>query len=249
MSAEELPQKKEKKCAAGAPAWMVTYSDLVTLLLTFFVLLLSMSNVDPVRMSQASSSIKDAFGIPIKSVPTEYRVPIFPAMLIAKFSPVSIDNTKKIHEKIKNKLKALRINSEVELINKDKDIIILRMDDKVLFARGQSEISPRSYMLLRNIADIIRPLPVNVRIEGHSDDIPLGINNIANWNLSTSRAVSALRFFYRGNLISLDRLSAIGYGDMHPIAPNTTEENRAKNRRVDFVLRLKPPKKKPEIFK
>lgn len=241
MAEEEVKKEKKKKCAAGAPAWMVTYSDLVTLLLTFFVLLLSMANMDPVKFTRASSSIQNAFGIPRDPTPVDFTVPVFPSMPITKFTPLQQESTKKIHDKIKNQIKALRINQEVELINKDNDAIILRIDDAILFAPGQSQITPTSFLTLRNIADIVRPLPMSVRIEGHSDDMPVGKSINANWDLSVDRAVSVLRFLVQGKLLEIDRLAAVGYGADLPVVPNTNDENRAKNRRVDFVLRLNPP--------
>lgn len=221
---------------------MVTYSDLVTLLLTFFVLLLSMASMDPVRFTQASSSLKHALGIPTEPTPVDYTMPITPSLPITKFTPLLQQNTKKVHEKIKNQIQALRINSDVETINTEQNTIILRLHDSILFAPNQTDITPKAYMILRQISDIVRPLPVLMRIEGHSDDISPGQTAISNWDLSIGRAVSVLRFFVQSDLLELDRMSAVGYGPDRPIAPNTTEENRAKNRRVDFVLRLKPPK-------
>lgn len=242
MSSEESGGPPPKKQKAGAPAWMVTYSDLVTLLLTFFVLLLSMANMDPVRFISASVSIKKAFGINAPASPSEFNIPIMQNVPVVTYSPVIEDTSKKIHEKVKSQIASLRINDQVELVEKDGDAIILRMSDSILFQKGQSEISPNSYLLLRNIADIIRPLPVLTRIEGHSDDTP-GKEVMDNWNISADRAVSVMRFFHRSKLLELDRVSAVGYGDSRPIVPNSDDTQRAKNRRVDFVLKLKPPKK------
>ncbi len=225
---------------------MVTYSDLVTLLLTFFVLLLSMASMDPVRFTKASSSLKHALGVPSEPTPVDYSMPITPSLPITKFTPLLQQNTKKVHEKIKNQIETLRMNSDVETINTDDETIILRMHDSVLFAPGQSEITPKAYMTLRQIGDIIRPLPVLVRIEGHSDNVPVGTKAISNWDLSIARAVSVLRFFVQSDLLELDRLAAAGYGAKKPLLPNTSKENRAQNRRVDFVLRLKPPQEKAD---
>jgi len=225
---------------------MVTYSDLVTLLLTFFVLLLSMASMDPVRFTKASSSLKHALGVPSEPTPVDYTMPIIPALPVTKFTPLLQQNTKKVHEKIKNQIEALRMNSDVETINTEDDTIILRMHDTILFAPGQSEITPKAYMTLRQIGDIVRPLPVLMRIEGHTDDQPMAGGVVSNWDLSIARAVSVLRFFVQSDLLELDRMSAVGYGSDKPIVPNTSEENRAQNRRVDFVLRLKPPQEKTD---
>lgn len=242
--AEEKPQeppKKEKKqeCPAGAPAWMLTYSDLVTLLLTFFVLLLSMANMDPVKFTAASSSLRDAFGIYPDSARVNFSIPILPSAPITKFSPIHIQTTERVYEKVKSQIDTLRLKNNIGLLKKDDDSIILRIKDSVLFERGQSRLDPRSYPILRNIADIIRSLPMDLRIEGHTDDTPVPGSKIGNWDLSVDRSVSVLRYLSQSGLLPLDRMASVGYGEKRPIVANSDEANRAKNRRVDFVLKLK----------
>ena len=235
-------KKKEKKCdcSGGAPAWMVTYSDLVTLLLTFFVLLMSMANLDPVRFTEASSSLKDAFGIHSRPAHVEFAIPILPAPPKTKYTPVQPQLTKKIYQRVKAQIEDLDLGQSVEAINQDAETIILRVNDTVLFKPGESRVSPQAFPILRKIADMVRPLPISMRVEGHTDDAvvagPPGYNN---WDLSVARAVSVTRFFEQGELLPLDRLAAIGYGDQRPLVLNTTEQNRSKNRRVDFLLRVK----------
>ncbi|MGB3212388.1 MAG: flagellar motor protein MotB [Desulforhopalus sp.] len=236
----QTPPKKDKYNVrpAGAPAWMVTYSDLVTLLLTFFVLLLSMASMDPVRFTEASSSLKDAFGIHKEPAHVDFAIPVLPSTPITQFSPIQIETTERVYEKIKSQIDSLRLNNDVGLIKKDDDSIILRINDSVLFGQGQSKIVPQSLPILRNIADIVRPLPMDLRIEGHTDDIPLRRSQFGNWNLSVDRSVSVLRYFSQSDLLALDRMAAVGYGKDRPVAPNDNETNRALNRRVDFVLKL-----------
>lgn len=243
MAEEQAPQQEEYKakpckCAAGAPAWMVTYSDLVTLLLTFFVLLLSMANMDPVRFTEASSSLKDAFGMHARPAHVEFAIPILPSPPITKFTPVQQAMTTKVYERVKSQLDLMKMSNEVDVVKKDSDTIILRVNDSVLFRKGQAKVSPKSYPMLRNIADIIRPLPMKLRIEGHTDDIMISQNPIGNWDLSVARSVSVMRFFKQGDLLKLDRMAAAGYGPDRPIVPNRDDVTRAQNRRVDFVLRL-----------
>lgn len=230
---------KEKECPAGAPAWMVTYSDLVTLLLTFFVLLLSMANMDPVRFTEASSSLKDAFGIHKQPAHVEFAIPVLPSPPITQYSPIMEQTTEKVYEKVQSQIDSLRLSNEVGVLKKDDQSVVLRINDSVLFDRGQSKIAPQAYSLLRTIADIIRPLPMDLRIEGHTDDIAVSGSQFGNWDLSVSRSVAVLRFLTQSDLLPLDRMSSIGYGKDRPVVPNRDEETRAKNRRVDFVLRLR----------
>lgn len=252
MAEEKNPaplKKKErpKKASGGAPAWMVTYSDLVTLLLTFFVLLLSMASLDPVRFTAASSSIKDAFGMHSTPLSVNFAIPILPSPPVTKYTPMQQTMTTKLYEKIKSQIQLKKMSDDIEALRKDSDTIILRVNDSVLFKPGQSQVPPTSYPVLRNIADIIRPLPMKLRIAGHTDDIKVTQNPIGNWDLSVARAVSVMRFFKQGDLLNLDRMAAVGYGAEEPLVPNTDDASRARNRRVDFVLQLDklPDENKP----
>ena len=237
QAAQEEKKCPKCDCSGGAPAWMVTFSDLVTLLLTFFVLLLSMSNMENVKFTQASASIRSAFGAHSLPAPSKFSIPIIPAPPISKFSPIQNEMASKVYKRIQSQLKSHNIPEDIELIKKEDDTIILRINDSILFQKGTATVSPTAYSTLRNLADIIRPLPMRLRIEGHTDNTPISKRKISNWNLSVDRAVAVMRFFKKSDLLPLDRMAAVGYGPDRPIAPNTDETNKAKNRRVDFVLR------------
>ncbi len=217
---------------------MVTYSDLVTLLLTFFVLLLSMANMDPIRFVAATNSLQNAFGMQKKSDNVDFSIPLFPNQPKSDYSPIQIHSTEKVYEKVKSQIDSLRLNDDIGLVKNDDDSIILRIRDSVLFAPGQAELAKKSLPILRNVAEIIHPLPMDLRIEGHTDDTPMSGVNHANWDLSVERSVAVLRYFTQADLLSLDRMAAVGYGKDRPLVANVDEAGRAKNRRVDFVLRL-----------
>ncbi|MBE0583231.1 MAG: flagellar motor protein MotB [Desulfofustis sp.] len=237
---KDASRKKKKAETPGVPAWMVTYSDLVTLLLTFFVLLLSMANLDPVRFTRASGSLKEAFGVHARPAQVEFAIPILPSPPKTKFTPVQIELTRKIHQRIKAQIVELELGKDIDAVQQDAETIIIRVNNTVLFKPGDHRLNPPSYPTLRHLADIIRPLPMDLRIEGHTDDLPIKSAIFAdNWELSIARAVSVARFYEQGDLLPLDRLSAIGYGATRPLVPNLSETNRAVNRRVDFVLRVK----------
>ena len=246
--AEELKQKKNEEpppikckkesCPEGAPAWLVTFSDLVTLLLTFFVLLQSMSTTNKVNFAAASASIRSALTGKNPSAQTEYVVPVFPKQPQVQFAPITAPTTQKLYEKIKSQIDSLRLQDSVGLQKKDDEAIVLRVNDTILFEPGKAKILIQSYPVLRNISDIIRPLPMDVRIEGHTDDTPLPGSPHGNWDLSVDRSVSVLRFFTEGDLLPLDRMAAVGYGKERPLVVNKDDESRAQNRRVEFVLRL-----------
>lgn len=220
-------EKKIKCPPPGAPMWMTTFSDLVTLLLTFFVLLLSMANMDQAKFQQASDSLAGAFGVLGSSDKTEVTIP-----RVVTFSPVNDDFTSQVYRRLRTKLRELKLNKKIKLV-KDRGAVVLRIDEAVLFKSGQRYLQPEAEPILRKVAELIRPLPLNLKIEGHTDDVGDEINN---WDLSVNRAVSVLRYFATKQLVPLNRMSATGYGSQKPLFPNTSERERALNRRVEFVL-------------
>jgi chemotaxis protein MotB len=216
---------------------MTTYADLVTLLLTFFVLLVSMANMEEIKFEEAAASLRDAFGGHSTPAPTTFAIPIIPSPPVSKFAPIQNETASKVYKRIQSQLKSANIPDDVELIKREDGTIVLRINDAILFKRGSSTVSHAAYPTLRELANILRPLSMRLRIEGHTDSTPFSGKKLSNWDLSTDRAVSIMRFFKKSDLLPLDRMSAIGYGADRPVVPNTNETNMAKNRRVDFVLR------------
>lgn len=219
--------KKEKKAPVGAPLWIVTYSDMVTLLLTFFVLLLSMASMDQVKFVQASDSLSGAFGVLGSSSSTTVTTP-----RIVTYAPIDDDLTTRVYRRMRSKIHELKIEKDITLV-KDRGAVILRIDNSVLFKPGQKSVSPEAYPILQKVAGLVKPLPFNVKIEGHTDDRG---DEMANWDLSVIRAVSVLRYLAGNQLLPLDRLAATGYGSQKPLFPNDSAAERALNRRVEFVL-------------
>ncbi|MGM0452557.1 MAG: OmpA/MotB family protein [Thermodesulfobacteriota bacterium] len=223
--------KKQKDSGPSAPAWMVTYSDMVTLLLTFFVLMLSMAELDKVKFERAAVSLKGAFGI----MQSEPKAQPKPDVVQPEFNAIPYDMFQHVYEKLLEDLQVLDLNEDIELA-RDRGAIVLRIKEKILFDTGSRQLKNRAEPVLRKVAQLVNPLAFDVRIEGHTDNTPYGAPVRTNWDLSVQRAVSVLKFFAGNKLLPLDRLSAVGYGSQRPIAPNDSEKNRALNRRVEFVL-------------
>lgn len=231
MAAKRREKSGSKNNGPSAPAWMVTYSDMVTLLLTFFVLMLSMAEMDKIKFQRAAVSLKGAFGImsskPAPEVDKDVPVP--------EIEVIPYEMLQSVYQRMLQNLERLDLNEDIELV-KDRGAIVLRVKEKILFDSGAHELKKGARPLLRKIADLVAPLPFDMRIEGHTDNKPFGDTDRTNWDLSVQRAVSVLEFFARNRLLSLDRLSAVGYGDQKPLVPNDSPGNRALNRRVEFVL-------------
>ncbi|MEZ4483701.1 MAG: flagellar motor protein MotB [Syntrophotaleaceae bacterium] len=223
-------KKRKDEGGGGAPEWLVTYSDLVTLLLTFFVLLLSMANMDKVKFHDALGSLKGAFGLAGSIGKVDMTKP-----KVISFAPMDDDYTSRLYQKINTVLTRLRIDKEIDLV-KDRGAVVLRVKESILFDSGSTVLKQEAYPVLQKIATLVKPLPLSMRIEGHTDNLPSGNPQLTNWDLSVQRAVSTLKFFAREKLLPLDRLSAVGYGAQQPIVPNHSEEQRTLNRRVEFGL-------------
>ena len=224
-------KKKPRKETPGAPLWMVTYSDMVTLLLTFFVLMLSMAEMDKIKFQQAAGSLKGAFGVMNRKQVIEPQSEV----VLPSRRVIPYDMLQRVYKRIMNRIEHLELNRDIELLE-NRGAIVLRIQEKVLFPPGSSALKKESEGVLKKVGELVRPLPFDMRIEGHADSTPTGNPEETNWDLSVQRAMAVLKFFARNQVLALDRLSAVGYGAERPLVPNESDENRALNRRVEFVL-------------
>jgi OmpA family. len=149
------------------------------------------------------------------------------------------DEFEALYEDIQRYMQQNNIAAVVEL-SESKMEILLRFKDNVLFESGKADIIPDGLPVLNNIATVIKTYKDQiggVRIEGHTDNVPIHtVLFPSNWELSTARAVAVLRYFVEQQHLPPEMLSAVGYGEYHPVASNDTIEGRAKNRRVDVVI-------------
>jgi chemotaxis protein MotB len=222
--------RKPKKSAPGAPAWMVTFSDMVTLLLTFFVLLLSMARMDDMKFKEAAGSLRDAFGVMGGGTRSDITKPS-----VVEFAPIEDDFNMRVYKRLVSEQQRLKIDKRIDLV-RDRGAVVLRINDSILFDSGQTAVRPEAHPVLRDMAALVRNLPLHLRIEGHTDQTPPTSKNLTNWDISVARAISVLKFFDQEKLLPLDRMSAVGYGSQRPLVEEKTAEDKRLNRRVDFVL-------------
>ena len=212
--------------------WLLTYSDLITLLLIFFIVLYSMSRVDAKRFEQVSQSLAIAFGSVGRSGVLEAGRSVIPGEKVYK-ERHEMQNTE---EKIRRMIAQKGLEGKVSTDLTDRGLVI-SVKDTVLFTEGSAELDERASGIIAGVAHILSSTPNAIRVEGHTDTVPIHTDRFpSNWELSTARAISVLRFFIQHTGISPERLSAAGYGEYKPAYPNTSERNRALNRRVDIVL-------------
>lgn len=221
------------------PPWLITYSDLITLLLTFFVLLMSMADLDPVRFNQASNSLKGAFGIRPHQTKSTHVPPIIHSPPIIQTDQIESHIINTLHRKLQHEIEDLGLEQQTQISRYGSDIIRVRIQEALMFDPGQSQLNSDSISLLDKIADGIDDHPIELHVQGHSDTFENDVESNADWELSTARAVSVLRYFVANNLLSPDRLSAAGYGATQPLIGANDSAARSLNRRVDIILRAK----------
>lgn len=243
-SKPEVPQEE------GAPAWMNTYGDMVTLLLTFFVLLFSFSTIDAQKWKAIVQSFTgrnpDQLSAEFTPDPDfTFEDVVFPPMQTPAPHADDLEGAQmqrmfnELYQKVKNHIMLNGLEYALN-VTKDDDLIIIRITDTALFDSGHDKIREEAISLLDTIVMLFDEYDEAIRliqIEGHTDNVPMRSARFqSNWDLSTSRAVSVVQYCIENSALSPMKYAASGYGEYHPIAENTTEEGKAKNRRVDFVI-------------
>lgn len=219
-------------------AWMATFADLSTLLLTFFVLLLSFANVDIVQFRMALGSVKDALGVQFEHPGDIMGMATSPIELSKQESTASLVLVDEVQllERIKEVVKSKGLTDKIEAALGEKGVIV-RVKGKVLFGSGDSDVNPgEGSTTLEAIVELAEAIPFPLSIEGHTDDRPIRtVRYPSNWELSTARATAVMRFLVDGG-IDPSRVGVAGYADMRPLVKNDSPANRARNRRVEFIF-------------
>ncbi|EPR37340.1 OmpA/MotB domain protein [Desulfovibrio sp. X2] len=234
---EGLGLEEEEEASTGE--WLLTYSDMVTLLLTFFVLLFSMSTLDKNQFTDSFSAIKSALQGKETSINT--------SRITAKEASVLMEQIQmrrqleQAQQRVFQDVKLLQTTQGVAGLvtaKLDKGKITLRMPSEVLFDSGSATLKPEGREILARMKNFFIKYPDEmINIKGYTDDVAptAGARFHDNWELSALRAVNVLRAMVEMG-ISPNRMTATGLGELDPLYPNTSPENRAKNRRVEFVL-------------
>lgn len=228
-------KKQHSEGHENAERWLLTYADMITLLMAFFIMMYAMSTVNMGKFEQLAVSVRTGFGgesAPIFPTGIPSAPKAMPAVL-----PTSAVSLMATLSGTLQKTLAKEEYKNLEFATEDGAVIIRVRSDDVLFARGSDQLAPKAKHTIRAIAEAVEPLPHQVRIEGHTCDLPAGRGKFtSNWQLSSARAVSVVLYMVDECEFSPNRLSAMGYADTVPIVANTSEANRIKNRRIDVVL-------------
>ncbi|HDS30877.1 MAG TPA: hypothetical protein ENN67_07545 [Firmicutes bacterium] len=221
---------------AGAPLWMVTYGDMMTLLLCFFILLFSFSTLDVVKFRDVIIELQGAFGV-LSGGPMVLNLGDIPAKQITENMSSSTQGSMfQMQQAIQQEVKEAELENEIETEINERGLLI-RFTDTVLFDLGKADIKPEAIPVLRAVANEIRTIPNQIAIEGHTDPTPIRTFQFpSNWWLSTGRACAILHWFVEEGGVNPEQLRAAGYSYYRPVAPNDNSRNRSRNRRVDVII-------------
>ncbi len=238
-----MAKETQCDCEEGAPAWMATFGDMMSLLLTFFVLLLSFSTQDVQNFRAMLGSVKEALGVEsARPGPFEGRTTSMALLTDREVSPTghnrrfSDERLKQFKSKAEEKFEQAGYADRVKVLLTVRGAVI-RLDDAQLFDSGSARLRPEALKLLNVVGEIFDAEEGPIAVEAHTDDRPIHTPEFpSNWELSAGRAAAAMRYLVKGSTVDPARISVAGYADYHPVAPNDSAEHRALNRRVEFIL-------------
>jgi len=212
--------------------WLLTYADLITLLLAFFIVMYSISRIDSGKFSEVTTALTSAFSgskLGVQS-PEDLSSELAINKLLSK------GNLGVLETQIQKIAIQLDVDKQLSTDMQSRGLII-HISESAFFDPGQAELKPEAKMILDLLSVQLLKLPNHFRVEGHTDNVPIHTAKFpSNWELSTSRAMSCLRYLVDKIGIPPQKISASGYSQYRPIASNDTPEGRAKNRRVDIVI-------------
>jgi chemotaxis protein MotB len=227
---------------SNSPGWLTTFNDLVTLLMVFFVLLFTMSSIDSRKMQDFQYALQSGLGIlkegRMVNISVKTTQPVEDMFHIqTQAEGVKARERKRLTGLLSAELiKSLEADFGIQVTDTHQGIR-LSFEDQVLFDFGKADINPAGYTMLDQIAEAIKKVPDPMRVEGHTDNIPIQTARFpSNWELSVARAVNVVKYFAEVSNIDPQRLSAVGYGESRPVVANDTPANRMKNRRVEILL-------------
>lgn len=217
--------------------WLITYADLITLLLIFFVVLYTLSKIDANKYEAMAASLAKTMGGG-QSILDTGGVSITPVQ-----EPVELDldnaeihNMEKIRRQIQEYVDNNGLSGKVTVTVEERGVVV-SFQDVVLFPLGVAELNHSSSQIVDKVGEILRQTHNYIKVEGHTDNLPIKTGRFpSNWELSLARSATVVHRLINFSDIPPDRLSATGYGEYRPRAANDSDTNRQQNRRVDIVV-------------
>jgi chemotaxis protein MotB len=243
-------EAEDHVCPEGAPAWLATMGDLMSNLLVFFVLMLSFANTDKQIFLETMESIQTAFGVIDTNSAQSFNAdtlidwqsksstPCEASRMDQASQAPSMDQ--RIMQQVQQAIAKNGLSRVVEADASERGVIV-RVKGNALFTPASDQLLPISFVFLDEIIRITEEFPYELSIEGHTDDSDIDSSRFpTNWHLSTARSISVLRYMVDAGKIDPSRVAVSGFGSTRPLVPNDSPENRAANRRVEFVYKRDP---------
>jgi chemotaxis protein MotB len=236
-----MPRRRRRRQAVehmNHERWLVSYADFITLLFAFFTVMYAISTVDAKKLSSMVESTQQAFRSGASSsAGGRILIGNKPAPKLSKGSGPGgevglADLQKRIAERLAKAIADKRVD-----IERDRRGLVISIREAGSFAVGSADLSAEARSLLEDLGSILTEVGNQVRVEGHTDDIPIHTAQFAsNWELSTARATNVIAFLLEHARLSPDHISAAGYAQYHPRVANSSDANRTRNRRVDLII-------------
>lgn len=224
--------RRKEETEGGSGDWALSYGDMMTLLLTFFILIVSFSTTELIKFRQAMGSLKGSLGVLMEDEGNS----VIKNDMAASMSIMDSEVMMRLLQEIENQVFEMNAQ-DVMGIEISEDGVKFRLENELLFDLGSATLKQGIEKILGRIGGIIRMFSCTVRVEGHTDDLPIHTALYpSNWELSSARAVSVIRYFVDEMNVNPDRFIAVGCGEHRPLLPNINAVNRKKNRRVEIFL-------------
>lgn len=240
-----MRRRKSEVKEANHERWLITYADLITLLLIFFIVLFTFSNIDAKKFAGIAESLSKALGggasmiLEGQGPSVVSGAPVSEDRIQSKFtlsSEAEEKRLRKIKELIEKYARQQGLAGRMTARIEERGVVV-SIQNTALFPLGSAELTPQAREIVRKVGQILITTDNYIRIEGHTCDLPIRTARFpSNWELSVARATSVVQELLRSVDFPPERLSASGYSEYRPVAPNDSEANRRQNRRVDFVV-------------
>jgi chemotaxis protein MotB len=264
MSKKKRHHHEEHEEHVNHEAWVIPYADMLTLLMAMFLVLWAIGQVDVSKAKAVSTGFADEFGLSTSAgagaggvgvldgvqKPDESAKPQDKSQKVDKTMAISGGNVASggggnslskqlqgVERSIQQAAGAAGIDTSLNFRIEQRGLVVSIVAEGVLFEAGSAVLKPEGKVVLDSLADSFAAIPNQLAIEGHTDDRPISTAQFpSNWELSTARASSVLRYLVARHGIAPARMSAAGYADQRPVASNATTGGRARNRRVDIAI-------------
>lgn len=235
-----MRKKKHNEEQENSERWLLTYADLITLLLAFFIMMYTFSKQDAQKYQEVSAHLKAIFsggsGIAYKASTTSGTS----SLDLGSKGATSDDIKRQLEQGVKN-LASNNGNRDNISVFSDERGIVIRIMDKAFFDEGKADLKEKARNALDKIIPVVSQIKNHISIEGHTDNVPISTNDFkSNWELSVRRSTEVVRYLIEKGRMPPQRISASGYAEYRPLAENNTPGNRALNRRIEIIVSKSP---------